>query len=142
MATHPTKFDHKVHVNGHWRTFVAMWVHVNGHWRPVTYGWSRVEGAWRPWVTTHPEGGAPGGGTVVHPHPPTTVHIATTKATVIHGIASWHITAGRHVVSQVLTYYTGLSTAPHKHTIVVPPTHLHQAVIAQAWNASVRYRYT
>ncbi len=88
MATHPTKFDHKLRVTGQWRSFVAMWVRVQGQWRPVTNGWSRVQGAWRPWVATHPGGGTP-------VHPPTVTHTKTLQGSYVSS-NTWSFTTASY----------------------------------------------
>ncbi len=70
-----------------------------------------------------------------------TTHTTTTTATIVHGIASWYVPSGRTVISQTLTYYTGLSTNPQKHTISVSASSRHKSVLAAGWNAKVRYTY-
>ncbi len=91
MATAPTKFHHKVRVNGAWRTFVAMWVRVNGGWRPVTHGWTRSLQGWREWThTVHTPGQPPA-------IPPTVIHTRTIAGAKI----------GTHSYSFVTSAYKG-----------------------------------
>jgi len=83
---------------------------------------------------------------VTPPHVPAGSHARTISVTIHHIVgvntARWTIPTSHHVTHQTLTYYTGLSTAPHKHTKTVTPAGRHTTVLTGAWGATLRYTYT
>lgn len=145
MAVTPTIFEHKVLIKGGWRRNVGIWGHIQGQWRPVIEGWSRVDGAWKKWVTVGtPATSVTHTGSHVKPpvvHATAATHRATVTASISRGRASWHIPAGRHLLSQYITYVTGMGHILHDQRKNLSTSTRNTQLLAGAASAVVHYVY-